>query len=61
MDELDHDKRVAFVLVELEGMTAVEVAAAAGVNVNTIYTRLRAARKQLREAAAAYMAEEGGG
>ncbi len=46
--ELDEDKRAVYVLMSLEGLRAAEVAEGFGVNVNTIYTRLRAARTQLR-------------
>lgn len=59
--ELDESKRAVYVLIELEGMTAVEVARGFDVNVNTIYTRLRAARRQLRAAAAERLAREEGG
>ena len=41
--QLDEDKRAVFVLVELEGESVVD-----GANTNTIYTRLRAARKALQ-------------
>ena len=44
LEMLDEDKRQAFVLAEVEGMTAPEIADALGVNLNTIYARLRAAR-----------------
>ncbi len=44
LDELDEDKRAVFVLAELEQMTAPEIADALGVKVNTVYSRLRAAR-----------------
>ena len=47
LDRLDDDRRAVFVLIELEGMTAQEVAAGLGLNVNTVYSRLRAARQQL--------------
>ncbi len=46
--QLDEDKRAVFVLVELEGESVVDVAQALGANTNTIYTRLRAARKALQ-------------
>lgn len=46
---LDPDKRAAFVLVELEGFTGRELAAALGVNANTASSRLRAARKAFCE------------
>jgi len=41
---LDDDKREVFVLAELEQMTAPEIADAIGANLNTVYSRLRAAR-----------------
>lgn len=43
--QLDPDKRTVFALMELEGMTAQEIAAAEGTSPNTVYSRLRAARK----------------
>ncbi|MFO7562801.1 MAG: sigma-70 family RNA polymerase sigma factor [Enhygromyxa sp.] len=55
LDQLDDDKRAVYVLAELEGMTAVEIAEGLGAKVNTIYTRLRAARQQLRAAAAKHL------
>jgi RNA polymerase sigma-70 factor, ECF subfamily len=47
---LDDDKREAFVLAELEGLTVPEIAALTGANPNTLYARLRAARTQIRKA-----------
>ena len=44
LDSLDDDKRAVFVMVELEQMTAPEIAQALAVNVHTVYSRLRAAR-----------------
>ena len=41
---LDEDKRMVFVLHELEQLAMPEVAAALGLNLNTAYSRLRAAR-----------------
>lgn len=41
---LEDDKREVFVLCELEGMTAPEVAAATGTKLNTVYSRLRTVR-----------------
>lgn len=56
---LDADTRMAFVLMELEGMSAPEVAAAEGVNLNTVYSRLRRARAAFaRVVARAEMQEE---
>lgn len=50
LDELDDDKRAVFVLAELEQMTAPEIAEALEVKLNTVYSRLRAARKNFDEA-----------
>jgi RNA polymerase sigma-70 factor (ECF subfamily) len=47
---LDDEKREAFVLSELEGMTMAEIAEALDVNPNTISSRLRAARREFEEA-----------
>jgi RNA polymerase sigma-70 factor (ECF subfamily) len=58
--ELDEPRREVFVLAELEGMSAPEIAEALGVNVNTVYTRLRAARQQLRQLVGAREEHHGG-
>lgn len=50
---LDDGKREVFILMELEQMTAPETADALGINVNTVYSRLRAVRLQFRQAAVA--------
>jgi RNA polymerase sigma-70 factor, ECF subfamily len=42
---LDADKREVFVLAELEQMTLAEIADALGINKNTAWSRLRAARQ----------------
>jgi RNA polymerase sigma-70 factor, ECF subfamily len=47
LDSLDEDKRVAFMLVELEGLTMPEVSRLLQTNLNTLYSRVRAARAQL--------------
>lgn len=49
---LDDDKRTVFVLTELEGMTAPEVAEALGIPLGTAYSRLRAAWQVLGQQAA---------
>jgi RNA polymerase sigma factor (sigma-70 family) len=49
LDALSTKKREAFVLVTLEGMSGEEAAVALGVPVNTIWTRLHHARRELRE------------
>ncbi len=46
LDELDADKRAVFVMAELEQMTAPEIAEIAGLPLNTVYSRLRAARRE---------------
>jgi RNA polymerase sigma-70 factor (ECF subfamily) len=45
VQELDEDKAAVFVLSELEGLSVPEIAEATSSNVNTVYSRLRAARK----------------
>lgn len=44
LDALDDKKRIVFVLMEIEQMTAEEVAALLEINVNTVYSRRRFAR-----------------
>lgn len=48
LETLDEPKREVFVLAEVEGMTAPEIAQAIGANLNTVYSRLRAARLHFR-------------
>jgi RNA polymerase sigma-70 factor (ECF subfamily) len=50
LERLSPKKREAFVMVVMEGMDAQEVAAALGVPVGTVWTRLHHARRELREA-----------
>ena len=50
--ELDAEKRAVFILAELEGMTAPEIAASMKLKVPTVYSRLRLARAQLEKAVA---------
>ena len=56
LDELDEDKREAFVLAELEQMSGPEIADALDVNLNTVYARLRAARIAFEAAVARHQA-----
>jgi RNA polymerase sigma-70 factor (ECF subfamily) len=44
LEGLDEEKREVFVLAEIEQWTMPEISEALGVNLNTAYTRLRAAR-----------------
>ncbi|MEO7108923.1 MAG: sigma factor-like helix-turn-helix DNA-binding protein [Polyangiaceae bacterium] len=50
LSELDDDLREVFVLSELEEMAAHEIGEALAVNTNTIFSRLRAARKAFEDA-----------
>ena len=50
LETLDDDKREIFVLAELEQLAAPDIAEATGMNVNTVYTRLRAARQDFNTA-----------
>jgi RNA polymerase sigma-70 factor (ECF subfamily) len=45
LDEIDDEKREVFVLAELEQMSVPEIAEAIDANLNTVYSRLRAARR----------------
>jgi RNA polymerase sigma-70 factor (ECF subfamily) len=59
LDRLDEDKREVFVLVELEQMPVVEVAAALGLNVSSVHSRLRLAREKFDAALARHRARDG--
>lgn len=50
LGELSDDQRVVFVLGELEQLTAPEIAKALEVNLNTVYSRQRAARARFEAA-----------
>lgn len=58
LDQLDDDKRTVLVLVELEGLAVTEVAEATGTNLNTVYSRLRAARSEFSAAVARFQAAD---
>jgi RNA polymerase sigma-70 factor (ECF subfamily) len=53
LGQLRPERREIFVLMELEELSAPEVAEALGMNLNTVYTRLRAARQDFNALAAA--------
>ncbi len=59
LDQLDDEKRAVFVLAELEQMTGPEIAEALSVNPNTVYARLRAARRDFEQAVARERARDG--
>jgi RNA polymerase sigma-70 factor (ECF subfamily) len=50
LEELSENKRIVLVLSEFEQLTAAEIAVTIGVNVNTVYARLRSARRQFSKA-----------
>ncbi|MEM6789573.1 MAG: sigma-70 family RNA polymerase sigma factor [Myxococcota bacterium] len=50
LDELDDDKREMFVMAELEQMRGTEIAAARGLNLNTVYARIKSAKKAFQRA-----------
>jgi RNA polymerase sigma-70 factor (ECF subfamily) len=58
LDQLDDDKRTVLVLAELEQLSAPEIAEALGENVNTIYARLRAARREFEQSVAREQARD---
>jgi RNA polymerase sigma-70 factor (ECF subfamily) len=55
---LDEDKREVFVLAEIEQMSAAEIAEIVEANVNTVSSRLRAARQEFEKALLRYRAQE---
>jgi RNA polymerase sigma-70 factor (ECF subfamily) len=60
LDQLDEQKREVFALVELEGMSAPEVAEALEIPLNTAYSRLRSARQAFEAALARHHARSQG-
>ncbi len=60
--KLDPPKREVFVLVEIDELSVPEIASAIEAPINTVYSRLRAARQELEEALARHnaQAEQGG-
>jgi RNA polymerase sigma-70 factor (ECF subfamily) len=58
LDELDDDKRAVFVMAEIEQMTAPEMAEALGANLNTVYSRVRAAREEIERGLARHRRRE---
>jgi RNA polymerase sigma-70 factor (ECF subfamily) len=58
LDAMDEDKRMMFLLADIEGLSVPEAAACVGVNVNTAYARLRAARQLMHKAIARHRARQ---
>jgi RNA polymerase sigma-70 factor (ECF subfamily) len=59
LDNLDTDKREVFVLAELDQLAAPEIAQVLGINVNTVYSRVRLAREAFNAALARHHARDG--
>jgi RNA polymerase sigma-70 factor (ECF subfamily) len=59
LNELDEPQRTVFFLADIEGLTAPEIAAALGIKLNTVYGRLRLARKRFEKAVAKQEPGEG--
>lgn len=51
LDSLDEDQRTVFVLAELEELSAPDIANIVGAPLNTVYSRLRLARKKFEQMA----------
>lgn len=56
--QLDEDKRAVFQLAEIEGVSAPEIGEILGVKLNTVYSRLRAARERFSRELERYRARE---
>lgn len=59
IDALDPDQRTVFVLADVDGLTAPEIAKAEGIKVNTVYSRLRLARRKFEKLLARALGEDG--
>jgi RNA polymerase sigma-70 factor (ECF subfamily) len=57
LESLEGDKRVVFVMMEVEEMTAIEVSQATGLSPKAVYSRLRAARTDFERAASRMRAD----
>jgi RNA polymerase sigma factor (sigma-70 family) len=58
LSTLDPDRWEVFVLAEIEGLRGTEIAAELGVNLNTVYARLRSARGEFERALRRHHARE---
>lgn len=58
LEKLSEKKREAFILAELEDMSITEIAETLGENFNTVYSRVRSARRDFEKAVEQYHAEE---
>lgn len=60
LDGLPADQRQVFELFEIEGLRAAEISEAIDLNINTVYTRLRAARQRFARFVADHQAAQRG-
>lgn len=58
LSELDEDKRETFVLAEIEQLSAPEISEILGLKLNTVYSRLRAARQSFEQALRRFRSQE---
>lgn len=61
LDTMDLQKRAVFVMFEIEDLSCAEIAAAVGVPVGTVYSRLSAAREEFETAVRRLQARSGSG
>jgi RNA polymerase sigma-70 factor (ECF subfamily) len=61
LSKMQEDRRSAFVLFEIEGLSGEEIARVQGVPLNTVWTRLHHARKEFLVLAARYQKKGRGG
>jgi RNA polymerase sigma-70 factor (ECF subfamily) len=59
LDSIDFDRRAVFVLHEIDGVAAPEIADALSIPVNTVYSRLRVAREEFVSAVKRLQAARG--
>ncbi len=50
LDELGHDRRALLIMAEVEEMTAAEIAELLSIPLNTVYSRIRLARRDFEQA-----------
>jgi RNA polymerase sigma-70 factor (ECF subfamily) len=61
LDELTPERRAALVMAEVEEMTAVEIAEVLAIPLNTVYSRIRLARRDFEAAVKRHRVRESGG
>lgn len=60
LDGIDEDQRSVFVMAEVAKMSAPEIAELTGAKLNTVYSRLRLARRAFEESLQVWLAAHGG-